>query len=144
MQASFYPSFNDRRHISCFYLWFYSEANLLCSDGFLEQLLTYSGVPECPRFPSLSVVPSWDSYNYLYNYPILSLSRPPVLLSLDNVKVRIPCLGPVFLCIGKWNHFLVQLRCPQFLRVIIALSVNGKVLISQECVQIVHFAFAQP
>ena len=46
------------------------------SDGFLEPILTDSGLPEFPRFPSLSVVPYWDFNNYLCNYPILSLSLP--------------------------------------------------------------------
>ena len=49
----------------CFVPW--------CSVGFLEWLLTYSGIPKFPRFPSLSVVPYWDFYNYLCNYPTLSL-----------------------------------------------------------------------
>ena len=42
-----------------------SQAGLPCSDGFLEQLLTYSDFPKSSRFPSLSVVPSWDFCNYL-------------------------------------------------------------------------------
>ena len=41
------------------------QASLPCSDGFLEQLLTYSGLPRFPRFPSLSLVPYWDFCNYL-------------------------------------------------------------------------------
>ena len=45
------------------------------SDGFLEWLFTYSDLPNFPRFPSLSVVPYWDPYNYLCNYPTPSLSR---------------------------------------------------------------------
>ena len=45
------------------------------SNSFLEQSLTYSGLPKFPTFPSLSVAPYWDFYNYLYNYPILSLSK---------------------------------------------------------------------
>lgn len=31
-----------------------------CSDGFLAQL-TYSGLPKFPKFPSLSMVPTWTS-----------------------------------------------------------------------------------
>ena len=63
MQASSHP-FPDpttwgKSHAST------SPARLPCSDGFLEQFLTYSYLPKCPRFPSLSVVPYWDFYNYL-------------------------------------------------------------------------------
>ena len=43
-----------------------SQASLPCAHGFLEQLLTYSDLPMSPEFPSLSVVPYWDFYNYLY------------------------------------------------------------------------------
>ena len=42
--------------------------------AFLEQLTTYSGLPKFPRFPSLAVVPYWDSYNYLCKAPTPSLS----------------------------------------------------------------------
>ena len=47
------------------YLASTSQASLLCSDGFLEQLLIYSGLPKFPRFPSLSMVPYWDLHNCL-------------------------------------------------------------------------------
>ena len=43
----------------CFIPWY--------SDGFLKWLLTYNGLPNFPRFPSLTVVPYWDFYNYLCN-----------------------------------------------------------------------------
>lgn len=49
------------------------------SDSFLERSLTYSGFPKFPRLPSLSIIPYWDIYNYLYsiyNHPILFLSAP--------------------------------------------------------------------
>ena len=57
MQASSYPPPN----ISAFS----SPASLPRAEGFLEQLLTYGDLPKSPRFPSLSVVPCWDFYNYL-------------------------------------------------------------------------------
>ena len=41
-----------------------SQASLPCSDDPLEQLLTYSDLPKSRRFPSLSIVPYWDFYNY--------------------------------------------------------------------------------
>ena len=44
------------------------------SDGFLEQLLTFGGLPAFPSFCSLSMVPSGTFYSYLCNYPSLSLS----------------------------------------------------------------------
>ena len=56
-----------------------SQASLPCSDGFLEQLLTYSDPPKSPRFPSLSMVPYWDFYNYLcplHPYQLNSISSP--------------------------------------------------------------------
>ena len=34
-----------------------------CSSSFLEWSLTYSDLPKCTRFPSLSVVPYWNFYN---------------------------------------------------------------------------------
>ena len=49
------------------------------SDGPLEQLLTYSDLPNFPRCPFLSVVPYWDSYNYLVIillYPYQWVPRP--------------------------------------------------------------------
>ena len=51
-----------------------SEASLPYSDGPPKQLLTYSDLPKGPRFLSLAMVPYWDFYNYLYNYPTPSLS----------------------------------------------------------------------
>ena len=45
------------------------------SDGFLEGLLTYSGLPKFPRFPSLPVVPNWGFCNDWCNDPAPSLSR---------------------------------------------------------------------
>ena len=42
-----------------------SQASLPHSDGFLEQLLTYSDLPTSPRFPSLSMILYWNFYNYL-------------------------------------------------------------------------------
>ena len=33
--------------------------------AFLGNLLTYSDLPNSPKFPSLSVVPCWNFYNYL-------------------------------------------------------------------------------
>ena len=43
-----------------------NQASLPCSDGFLEQLLTYGDLPKSPKIPSLSIVPYWDFYNYLF------------------------------------------------------------------------------
>ena len=51
----------------------------LSADGFLEQLLIYSGLPNFPRFPSLSMVLYWNFYNYVCNYPTLSLSAPSLI-----------------------------------------------------------------
>ena len=51
------------------------------SDGFLEGLLICRGLPNFPRFSSLSVVPYWDFYSYLCNYPTPSLSKPLATLS---------------------------------------------------------------
>ena len=53
-----------------------SQASLLCSDGSLEQLLTYSDLPKFPRFPSLSLVRYRGFYNHFCNCPTPSLSSP--------------------------------------------------------------------
>ena len=41
-----------------------SQESLPLSDGFLEQLLTYSDLPPSSRFPSLAMILHWDFYNY--------------------------------------------------------------------------------
>ena len=41
-----------------------SQESLPLSDGFLEQLLTYSDLPTSSRFPSLAMILHWDFYNY--------------------------------------------------------------------------------
>ena len=63
-----------------------SQASLPHSDGFHEQLLTYSDLPKSPKFPSLSMVPYWDFYNHLcllhpyHWYPLSVLPADTVYL----------------------------------------------------------------
>ena len=86
MRASFYLSPNDLRQSLCFYLWFYSK---VLRDFLRDYLLTVKS----PSFPSLSMVPSWDFYSYLCNYPILSLSHLPWSLSValfSTQTIRLP------------------------------------------------------
>ena len=59
-----------------------------CSDGFLEQLLTYSDPPNFPRFLSLSMVPYWDTYNYLCNYPTLGDITSPIWAPESDSKIK--------------------------------------------------------
>ena len=75
MPAPSSPRPNDLRQFSSA-----SPARLLCADGFLEQLLMYSDLPASSKFPSLSVAPYWDFYNYLcllHPYQLQELQGPP-------------------------------------------------------------------
>ena len=73
-----------------------SQASLPCSDGPLEQLLTYRGLPKSPTVPSLSMVPYWDFHNYVCNYPTPSLSE--LELQLPAYATAIATRDPSQVC----------------------------------------------
>ena len=84
-------SLNDLGHLSWFYLLIVKQACFVPrrSDSFLERSLTHSVLPKFPRFPSLSIIPYGDFYNYLCNYPTLSLSG-----LVTNFNTKIPKVYP--------------------------------------------------
>ena len=88
---------------------------LLHFYGFLEQLLTYSGLPKFSRFSSLSVVSHWDFYNYLCNYPTPSLyctawKREPLQRLVTVVHPFIPVQSPD-LGLSRWLSRLKTWHC---------------------------------
>lgn len=92
------------------------QASLPCSDGALEPLLTYSGLPKSPGFPSLSLVPYCNFYNYLcllhpyqedksvwVSLPFHLHLSTCVFCNKDHTKCYMPPLSPPLFPL-KTNH----------------------------------------
>ena len=74
-----HPTTWDKSHAST------SPATLPCSDGLLEQLLTYIDVPKSlPRFPSLWSLIGASTTTFACSIPIISPSKRFTLLCLKG------------------------------------------------------------